>query len=100
MSNLNKVSSAYSDDGVGLRERSNTEELGGHQRLFGQRELRDLPLEVHYVASEKANASEYRRQMERPDDDAGAIYEAPDEDELASSPPGSLSHQEIMSEHI
>lgn len=38
--------------------------------------------------------------MERPDDDAGAIYEAPDEDELASSPPGSLSHQEIMSEHI
>lgn len=53
------------------------------------------------VASITANFSEHRvRLQERPDEDADAIYEMPDEDEHASSPPDSLSHRDIMSEHI
>ena len=53
-------------------------------------------------ASITANISEHRvRLQERPDDDNDdAIYEMPDEDEHVSSPPDSLSHQDIKSEHI
>ena len=45
-------------------------------------------------ASVTAAISEHhvRRHQERPDDDVGAIYEMPDEDEHASSPPRSLSN--------
>lgn len=89
------VSSAHSDDG---RQRSNTEDLS-HPRVFGH----SLPAEADNdgVASITANISEHRaRHQERPDEDADAIYEMPDESEHASSPPDSLSHQDIMSEHI
>ena len=52
-------------------------------------------------ASVTAAISEHRvRYQERPGDGVGAIYEMPDEDEHASSPPGSLSNHDIKSEHI
>lgn len=94
MSQLNKLSSAYSDDG-GPRERNRTDDLGS--RHFVQRDS-DVP---DLGASVTANLSEHRHRLQdRLDDDADAIYERPDEDEQASGPPGSLSHQEIMSENI
>jgi|Transcript_43578 hypothetical protein len=85
------MSSAYSDDGVQMRERSQTEYLGGARGLV----MRDLPEETDFNGSVTAVISEHRvRLQERPDEDpdANAIYEMPDEDEHASSPPGSLSN--------
>jgi len=92
---MNQLSSAYSDDGGQFRDRSNTE-----YRALGQRDLHE---EVDMTHSVTANISEHRaRLQERPDEDHNrhAIYELPDEDEHASSPPGSLSHQDVMSENI
>jgi len=65
--------------------------------------MRDLPEEAEYAGSVTATKSEHRaRWVERPDEDpeANAIYEMPDEDEHASSPPGSLSNQDVVSEDI
>lgn len=48
-----------------------------------------------------AAISEHRvRHQERPDEDADAIYEMPEESERASSLPGSLSQQDVVSENI
>ena len=65
-----------------MRDRSRTEDLGD-RRLMG----------MDMGASITANISEHRgRHQERADDDHDAIYEMPDEDEHASSPPCSLSN--------
>ena len=83
-----------------MRERSQTEYLGGVGRgLVPMREIEEE--ELH--GSVTAAISEHRvRLAERPDEDpeANAIYEMPDEDEHASSPPRSLSNQDVMSEDI
>ena len=80
-----------------MRPRRPTEDLGRHtfaQRVDGAEEA-DLVPSVH------ANISDHRaRHAERPNDDEDAIYEMPEENEPASSPPGSLSNQDIMSENI
>lgn len=96
--NNQMVSSAHSDDG-NLRERSRTDDLS-NQRVT----MHNVPAEhdIDGVASITANFSEHRvRLQERPDeDDAEAILEMPYEDEHASSPPDSLSHKDVVSEHI
>lgn len=65
--------------------------------------IRDIQEEDELAGSITAAMSEHRaRIQERPDEDADAnpIYEMPDEDEHASSPPRSLSNQDVMSEDI
>lgn len=48
-----------------------------------------------------AELSDHRQRLERPDEDAEAIYEAPNESENASSPPGSIGEKhDIRSENI
>ena len=82
------MSSAYSDDGGQMRDRSGTEYLNRNVRMQENEE-------AEYAGSVTATKSEHRaRLVERPDEDpdANAIYEMPDEDEHASSPPGSLSN--------
>ena len=79
-----------------MRERRNTEYLA--------RPMNNMPEEqIELAGSVTATKSEHRaRLVERPDEDpdANAIYEMPDEDDQASSPPGSLSNQDVMSEDI
>ena len=80
------LSSAYSDDGE-LRQRSRTDENLTHTNHKKENDM---------AASVTANISEHRVRQRNDD----AIYEMPDEDERVSSPPDSLSHQDIKSEHI
>lgn len=80
-----------------MRDRSGTEYANRPDRM------QDMPEEAEYAGSVTAARSEHRaRLVERPDEDpdANAIYEMPDEDEHASSPPRSLSNQDVMSEDI
>jgi len=80
-----------------MRQRSNTIELSGARGL-GQRYM---PEEQELAQSVTAAISEHRvRYQERPDEDADAIYEMPEESERASSLPGSLSQQDVVSENI
>ena len=84
-----------------MRERSQTEYLGGVGR--GLVPMRDINEEDELAGSVTAAMSEHRvARQERPDEDPDAdpIYEMPDEDEHASSPPRSLSNQDVMSEDI
>ena len=82
-----------------MYERSRTiEELTGVHRLSNV--VRELSEEVDLGGSVTANISEHRARIHERPVGANAIYEMPDEDEMASSPPGSLSHQDIMSENI
>ncbi len=82
-----------------MYERSRTiEELTGGQRVHAL--PRELSEEVDLGGSVTANISEHRARFHERPVGANAIYEMPDEDEMASSPPGSLSHQDIMSENI
>ena len=82
-----------------MYERSRTtEELTGMHRLSNV--VRELSEEVDLGGSVTANISEHRARIHERPVGANAIYEMPDEDEMASSPPGSLSHQDIMSENI
>ena len=93
----------YSDDGDRHYERRKTEDLNEPSRLLiaNQRDSNMQQVDHEMSASVTAAISEHRvRHQERPDDDVGAIYEMPDEDEHASSPPRSLSNQDIKSEHI
>jgi len=92
----------YSDDGDRHFERSNTEDLGEPRlRMVHMRDSTTNMQEHEMNASVTAAISEHRvRHQERAEDDNGAIYELPDEDEHASSPPRSLSNQDIKSEHI
>ena len=77
--------------------RTRISDLGG-PRGTGQR---DLPLDADLAQSVTAAISEHRvRHPERPDEDADAIYEMPEESERASSLPGSLSQQDVVSENI
>lgn len=84
----------YSDDGDRNFERSHTEDLGLAQLLnVNQRNSTTNVYEREMSASVTAAISEHRiRHQERPGDEVGAIYEMPDEDEHASSPPRSLSN--------
>ena len=72
-----------------MRGRNFPNDLGGPRGL-GQR---DLPEENDMAQSVTAAISEHRvrHNQERPDADADAIYEMPEESERASSLPGSLS---------
>ena len=81
-----------------MYERSRTiEELSGQR----QYQVRELSEEVEELGgSVHANISEHRGRLHDRPVGANAIYEMPDEDEMASSPPGSLSHHDIMSENI
>ena len=96
MSQINNLSSAYSDDGA--IDRSNTENLGAERQLAQQY----MGLQENELSTSiRANISEHRRQNDNQEEEyADAIYEMPDEDENASSPPRSLSNNDIVSENI
>ena len=87
---VEKMSSAYSDDGQRQRIRR------GDDLHPPMAEI----VEPDTGVSITAELSDHRVRAERPDED-DAIYEQPNESENASSPPGSIGEKhDIMSENI
>lgn len=99
------MSSAYSDDGqMRTRIRDRVNDMGDSNSTTNQRinRFESGIEEPDTGVSITAELSDGRRDhRQRPDEDAEAIYELPDESDNRSSPPGTIGEvHDIMSENI